>query len=135
MKHENENLPFPSNSIPFNIEGIKEFDELIAKVKTGTDPNKSDKAVDSKEETEVYSNSGKTGTKTKTQELNKSNTKVKTENEKNSKSDRKEDNNKQLDKSDETEDKSNRSKKQMTKPTTELRSASHNSSSTAKKRK
>ena len=104
----------------------------MAKVKTGTDNNKSDKVIDIKEETEINSNSGKTLSKTKTQDLNKNNAKVKTENEKNSKSDRKEDNVKQ---SEETEDKSNRSKKQMTKPTTELRSASHNTSSSAKKRK
>ena len=134
-QNENENPPFPTNSVPFNIEGIKQFDELLAKVKAGTDSNKTEKVIETKEESEVTPNSSKSGNKTKSQDLNKTNTKVKTENEKNSKSDRKEESVKQMEKTDETEDKSNRSKKQITKPTTELRSASHNASSSAKKRK
>ena len=133
-KHENENLPFPTNAVPFTIEGIKEFDELIAKTKAGTDAHKSDKSIDAIEETEANSNQTKTWNKGKLQESSKTNTKVKLENDKSCKSERKEDIAKNLEKSDDAEEKGNRSKKQMTKTNAELRS-SQSAIASAKKRK
>lgn len=131
-QHENENLPFPTNIVPFTIEGNKEFDEIIAKLKTGTETNKSDKPSEAMDETEV-SPQNKSGIKGKNQELNKSNAKVKTENEKSKQLERKEENSKQSEKSDDNEEKGNRSKKQTPKGSAELRSAQ--SASAAKKRK
>ncbi|CAG2160952.1 unnamed protein product [Oppiella nova] len=135
--HDNEDMPFPNITSPFNIEDNPEFSELFAKRNTNNGKT-SEKDLDVKEEMEVTINSTKSGPKGKTQDSTKSNSKVKTENEKNSsKCERKEESTKQSDKSDDnTEDKTPRVKKQVSKQTTELRSSTHSTpSSAAKKRK
>ncbi|CAG2101424.1 unnamed protein product [Medioppia subpectinata] len=135
--HDNEDMPFPNVSTPFNIEDNPEFSELFAK-KSANNCKTSEKESEPKEEmeTSVSTSTPKTATKGKTHDLNKSNSKVKSENEKNSKSDRKEESTKQSEKSDESEDKTIvRSKKHISKQTTELRSSAHSTPSSAKKRK
>lgn len=137
-QHENESTPFLNEVTEFTIEGIPEFDEIIAKrfEKESVKPDKDNESQEQNETTTpVTKPAVKSSAHSKTQETNKTNTKAKaTDNEKNTKVERKEETTKH-EKNDEIEEKSIRSKKQQPKASSETRSASHNTPSSAKKRK